>query len=509
MSAATVMPAASSTRRPRKAAAKTAPPAMPTDSPAARLIPLVQLDSHPDNPRVDLTDIEQLADNIREVGLLQALLVVPTHRLFGLDGLDDGRYTIVAGHRRHAAVAHLGWTEVRCEVDNQRDARSIRAAMLAENMQRVDLTPLEQAEYFDKLVGDGWSQRDIAAAAGCTQGQVSKRLSLLRLEPTVQQAVRDEQLPVADAVEIGKLATPRSQKRAYERMRGLHGHGMKRSVLDAISDEQRAVAQEETYEQACAQVKASGWPRVTNRPSYDKAETLYRAPEQKAHQKGPLPCYAVYVETNGGISHYCTKPSAHRGKAKDTSPQAEKERRDKRERKRAMEARAAAAAMLATVAVGRDEVLEQLTDLAFAGWIHSGAAGFATEWLRAGGWSGLPSDPFAARQFVARSADEKLRSRFLGALLLGHCEAGARELHRRWGSQEALYLHRLTLRTGYSYGPTEWERERLREQCGILDVDAFLAAIDPTAHLSGQPTLHDDLGTEPATTTVDVSGDLL
>lgn len=57
MSAATVMPAASSTRRPRKAAAKTAPPAMPTDSPAARLIPLVQLDSHPDNPRVDLTDI--------------------------------------------------------------------------------------------------------------------------------------------------------------------------------------------------------------------------------------------------------------------------------------------------------------------------------------------------------------------------------------------------------------------------------------------------------------------
>jgi ParB/RepB/Spo0J family partition protein len=507
VSAATVMPAASATRRPKKAAAAAAPSATPQGSPAVRNIALTLLDDHPDNPRSSLTAIEELAQTIAgDGGLLQALVVVPSHRLFGAGAVDDGRFTIVAGHRRRAAVTQLGWTEVRCEVREDLDARAVRGAMLTENLQRVDLTPLEEAEAFDKLVGDGWSQRAIAAAAGCTQPQVSKRLLLLRLEASVQQAVRDGSLSVADAVEIGKLPEARSQKRAYERMRGLHSY-RSMSVVDALREEQREVAREERYEQACSQVKASGWSRVTSRPAYSTAEELRRPKELAAHQKGPLACHAVYVETSGAVTHYCTAPKRHGGKAKDTSPQAEKERRDKRERKRAMELRAAAAAMLAAAAIDRDEVLEQLTDLAFVGWIHSGAHVFATEWLRAGGWANLPSVPYSARQFVAASSDEKLRSRFLGALLLGHCEGGIRELHRRWGRQEALYLHRLTLRTRYS--PTDWERERLRDQCGILDVEAFLSSADPLPHLPGQPTLHDDLGTEPATQTVALTGDLL
>jgi ParB/RepB/Spo0J family partition protein len=509
MSAATVMPAASTPRRPRKATAKAASPATPPGSSATRTIALDLLDEHPDNPRTSLRSIEELARTIElDGGLLHALVVVPSHRLFGPGAVDDGRFTIVAGHRRRAAVALLGWTEVRCEVREDLDARAVRGAMLTENLSRDDLTPLEEAEAFDKLVGDGWSQRDIAAAAGCTQGQVSKRLSLLRLEPTVRQAVEEESLTVAEAVEIGKLPEPRSQKRAFERMRGLHGHGMKRNVVDAIHDEQREVAREKTYEQSCAQVQAHGWPRVTDRPSYATAEELRRPKELAAHQKGPLACYAVYVELHGAISHYCTAPKRH-AKGKDTSPAAEKERRDKRERKRAMESRAAAAQLLASVAVPHDELLEQLTSLAFAGWIHSAADGFATDWLRAAGWSRLPSTPYTARQFVANSADDKLRSRFLGALILGHCEGGARELHRRWGRQEALYLHRLTQRAQYS--PTDWEREKLRDQAGILDVDAFLATADPSAQLPSQPTLHDDLGTEPATQVerVELAGDLL
>lgn len=505
MTAATVMPAASTRRAPRKKEAPaTAPPATPGGSPAVRNIPLELLDDHPDNPRSSLTGIDELAATIQlDGGLLQALVVVPRHRLFGDSGVDDGRYVIAAGHRRRAAVAQLGWTEVKCEVREDLDAKAIRGVMLTENLSRVGLTPLEEAEAFDKLVGDGWSQRDIAAAAGCTQPQVSKRLSLLRLEPTVQAAVREDQLSVAEAVEIGKLKEPRSQKRAYERMRGAHGRSM--PVVDALRDEERELAREERYEQACAQVDASGWPRATSRPSYATAEDLRRPKELAAHQKGPLACYAVYVEIQGGISHYCVAPKRHSGrKAKDTSPQAEKERRDKRERKRAMDARGAAAAGLATVAMGPSDLLEQLSDIALTGGQMYGDAELAAEWLRPS-WPGLPT--YGASSYVARSGDEKLRSRFLGAMVLAHRERCARDQHRRWGRQEALYLHRLTLRTQYS--PTEWERERLREHCVVLDVDAFLGSVDPLPHLPEWATLHDDLGTEPATQTVQVDGELL
>jgi ParB/RepB/Spo0J family partition protein len=503
MSAATVMPAASKPRRaPKKAAPTAASPAMPSDSPATRTLPLSLLDDHPDNPRSQLRGIEELAATIElDGGLLQALIVVPSHRLFGAGAVDDGRFTIVAGHRRRAALELLGRTEARCEVREDLDARAVRGAMLTENLQRDDLTALEEAEAFDKLVGDGWSQREIAAAAGCTQGQVSKRLSLLRLDPAVQQAVREEQLSVADAVEVGKLEEPRSQRRAYERMRGLHGHGMARNVVDAIADERREVAREQTYEQACAQVKASGWPRVTNRPSYDKAQQLYQPADHKAHQKGPLPCYAVYVELSGGVSHYCTKPRSH-SKAKAADPHAEKERRERRERKRAMDARADAAAMLARVATPDGQLLADLSAIALRGGIDSGAAALATAWLREA-WPSLPSSPWQARTFVAESSDDKLRKRYVGALVLGHFESLARFMHHRWGRQEALYIHRLTLATGGGYSPTDWEREKLREQAGVLDVDDFLATADPAAHLPGQPTLHDDLGTEPGTQPVE------
>jgi ParB/RepB/Spo0J family partition protein len=505
MSAATVMPAASKPRRaPKKAAPAAASPAMPSDSPATRTLPLSLLDDHPDNPRSQLRGIEELAATIElDGGLLQALIVVPSHRMFGAGAVDDGRFTIVAGHRRRVALELLGRTEARCEVREDLDARAVRGAMLTENLQRDDLTALEEAEAFDKLVGDGWSQREIAAAAGCTQGQVSKRLSLLRLDPAVQQAVREERLSVADAVELGKLDEPRSQKRAYERMRGLHGHGMARNVVDALADERREVAREHTYEQACAQVKAAGWPRVTNRPSYETAEQMYRSPDQKTHQKGPLPCYAVYVELSGGVTHYCTKPRSH-SKAKTADPHAEKERRDRRERKRAMDLRAAAAAQLAQVgATSADgHLLRDLSAIALAGWMHSAAAGFAAEWLRPG-FPGLPDSGFAARSHVAASGDDRLRRRFLGAMILGHCEGYARDTHRLWGRQEALYIHRLTVSTGGAYSPTDWEREKLRDQAGVLDVDAFLSTSDPAAHLPGQPTLHDDLGTEPGTQPVE------
>jgi hypothetical protein len=319
----------------------------------------------------------------------------------------------------------------------------------------------------------------------------------------VRQAVEEESLTVAEAVEIGKLPESRSQKRAFERMRGLHGHGVKLSLDRALQEERRALAGEATYKQACEQVQTSGWPRVTNRPSYATADPLHRSADLKAHQKG-MPCYAVFVEQYGAISHYCTKPRSH-GKAKADAADPEAETR--RERSRAMKARTAAAAELERLAVPPGDVPSILARAAIRRLDHAACMKLACSWLRADGVE-LPEDDYAAERGIVAGADQRLLIRLALAMILANREVHARWTHSRWQDEDLLYVHELATRVGYV--PTPWERDRIKAS-GVLDVDAFLSAADPLPHLPAQPTLHDDLGTEPATQVerVELAGDLL
>lgn len=510
MSATTVMPAASPRRPARKATSKAAAAAT-ADGSTARTLPLDQLVDHPDNPRSAMTDVEQLAATIEgDGGLLQAIVVAPLHLILGPGAVDDGRFVIVAGHRRRAAVAHLGWTEVRCEVRTDLDSDSIRGAMLTENMQRVDLTPLEEAYAFDRLQGDGWSQRRIAEVAGCTQPHVSKRLSLLKLAPPIRGAVEAGTLPVADALTLGTVKGERSQARAYERLTTTkHGYRQAVDAIAAVKEENQAVARETAFELACNEVSDNGWPRVKDRPQYGSSEQLHDAKAIKAHQKAPA-CYVVYVNDYGQLGHFCIKPKVH-AKAAAANPHAEKERRDKRERKTAMDLRTVAAERASWHPLPAADLLEQLTALAFGGsFLHSGSHGMAAGWLRAL-YPMYPEAGYACSREVERSGDARVRGQYLRGILLGDAESRARDLHGRWDASTGRYLHRLHKLAGYS--PTDWERERLREQVGIVDVDGFLAADDPAVHLPGQPTLHAELGTEPANGQpvehVHVDGDLL
>jgi ParB/RepB/Spo0J family partition protein len=95
----------------------------------------------------------------------------------------------------------------------------------------------------------------------------------------------------------------------------------------------------------------------------------------------------------------------------------------------------------------------------------------------------------------ARAEAARVVVRYGCALALAGDELRARDTWQRWDRRVALYLHRLATRGRYV--PNEWERRRLREHVGILDVEAFLAVEDPTAHLPAQPALHDALDTGP------------
>ncbi|MEV0093551.1 ParB/RepB/Spo0J family partition protein [Streptomyces sp. NPDC050738] len=172
-------------------------------------VPLTDLTENPDNPRHELRDLDGLAETLRERGVLQALGVVsrgtflaahPQHA----DAVGDAPYVVLHGHRRLAAAKIAGLREVPVLV--REDASRSGEDALIENVQRDDLTELEQAQAIQGLIGSyGYSQRDVAGRIGKSQGFVSQRLSLMRLRPELQEALAEGLLSVEDARRIARL----------------------------------------------------------------------------------------------------------------------------------------------------------------------------------------------------------------------------------------------------------------------------------------------------------------
>lgn len=187
------------------------PPAPPAPAPAettdgTRLLEVRVADVHvdPDNPRENLTNIDDLAQSIDASGLLQPI-VVRRHK---------GQLVVVAGHRRLAAVKHLDWQRVQVIVRGDMRPDDVLAAMLIENGQRTDLDPVEEARALRRLktqmgeVSDG----TLAARVGRTQVHVSSRLAILALPIEEQELLRAGQMNLGDAVRRGRIASGRVRK---------------------------------------------------------------------------------------------------------------------------------------------------------------------------------------------------------------------------------------------------------------------------------------------------------
>lgn len=134
------------------------------------MLPIEQLENHPDNPRKDVGDVTELANSIKHSGIMQNLTVVPY----------EGRYRVVIGHRRLAAAKMAGLSELPCMVSDM-DHKEQCATMLCENMQRVDLTAVEQAQGVQMMLDLGESVKDIAEKTGFSESTVRKRAKLSAL----------------------------------------------------------------------------------------------------------------------------------------------------------------------------------------------------------------------------------------------------------------------------------------------------------------------------------------
>ncbi len=168
----------------------TAPLATATNS-----VPVDLIDPNPRQPRQDFDEarLEELAQSVRERGILQPLLLRPG---------AAGRYEIVAGERRWRAAQRAGLHEVPAIVRPFDDAATFEAAII-ENVQRADLNPLEEADAYNRLAAEfGHTQETIARLTGKARSHIANLLRLLDLPRNAQAAVRSGQVSLG----IAKLA---------------------------------------------------------------------------------------------------------------------------------------------------------------------------------------------------------------------------------------------------------------------------------------------------------------
>ncbi len=142
-------------------------------------LPVTSITAHPDNPRKDLGDLSELAQSIKANGVLQNLTVV---RCLGESGQAlQGWYRCIIGHRRLAAAKMAGLAEVPCVIAHMTQGTQLKT-MIMENMQRADLTLIEQAEAFQMMIDMGDAVSDISKETGFSDTTVRRRLKLIEFD---------------------------------------------------------------------------------------------------------------------------------------------------------------------------------------------------------------------------------------------------------------------------------------------------------------------------------------
>ena len=173
-------------------------------------IPVGELDPNPDQPRqsFDQESIGQLADSIRDQGVLQPLLVVPA---------SGGRYRIIAGERRYRASRVAGLETVPCIVKDIDVIRQMEIALI-ENLQREDLNPMEAARGIQALMKQcGYTQEKVSTRLGKSRPAVANLLRLLSLPEEVTEMVRDGLISAGHARVLAGIKDPEEQIRLAHR----------------------------------------------------------------------------------------------------------------------------------------------------------------------------------------------------------------------------------------------------------------------------------------------------
>ena len=180
-------------------------------SSGVRVIPVAQITPNPQQPRLafDATSLEELAASIREHGVLQPILVRP---------LGNNEYQLIAGERRWRATKTAGLESIPALVEDIDDDTALEIAII-ENLQREDLSPLDEAAMYDRMVREhGYSVRKLAQKLGKDKGYLENRLRLADAPDDVRQLVSLRKDTLSHAYELMKVEDPKKRRRLSEQV---------------------------------------------------------------------------------------------------------------------------------------------------------------------------------------------------------------------------------------------------------------------------------------------------
>lgn len=171
-----------------------------------RHIPIDRIEPNPENPRLlfEESALVELAASITEHGVLQPILVRP---------LGPDRYQLVAGERRWRAAAKAGLPTIPALVEELDDEAALEIAVI-ENLQREDLSPLEEATMYEKMVREhGYSIRKLAQKLGKDKGYLENRLRLADAPEEIRALVSVRKDTLSHAYELMKVEDPKKRRR--------------------------------------------------------------------------------------------------------------------------------------------------------------------------------------------------------------------------------------------------------------------------------------------------------
>jgi len=176
-----------------------------------RNLPLDRIVPNPEQPRVTFVQetLDELAASIREHGVLQPVLVRP---------LGPGTFQLVAGERRWRASQRAGLDTIPAMIEEIDDETALEIAII-ENLQREDLSPLDEASMYDKMIKEhGYSIRKLAEKLGKDKGYLENRLRLADAPPEVRELVSLRKDTLSHAYELLKISDPKKRRRLAEQV---------------------------------------------------------------------------------------------------------------------------------------------------------------------------------------------------------------------------------------------------------------------------------------------------
>lgn len=183
----------------------------PNRSVGVRMVPLDRIESNPEQPRLAFNQetLDELAASIREHGVLQPILVRPR---------GSNRYQLIAGERRWRASKIAGLATIPALIEDIDDDTALEISII-ENLQREDISPLDEAAMYDRMLREhGYSIRKLAEKLGKDKGYLENRLRLADAPVEIRELVSLRKDTLSHAYELMKVEDPKKRRRLAEQV---------------------------------------------------------------------------------------------------------------------------------------------------------------------------------------------------------------------------------------------------------------------------------------------------